>query len=145
MSVSLVVDDKACIDALKHLSDDLRDHAVEIGLRQSAAVLELKIKGKLTENGRHEPGTPTPSAPGTPPAAISSELKGSVHAEDPKRSGFGNYSVVVGASMVYARVQEFGGGPSNLPARPYVQPAIEESSTQMREAFVRVIRRYANG
>jgi hypothetical protein len=39
-------------------------------------------------------------------------------------------------TSVYARIQELGGGPSNLPARPYVRPGYEESLPRLKDLGV---------
>lgn len=70
----------------------------------------------------HAPGTPTPSAPGEPPSLISGALRRSITVEPPEHTSEG-WSIRVGPTIVYGRVQELGGGPSNLPARPYMRPA----------------------
>lgn len=70
----------------------------------------------------HAPGTPTPSAPGQPPSLISGALRRSITVEPPIHSADG-WSISVGPTIVYGRVQELGGGPSNLPPRPYMRPA----------------------
>lgn len=77
---------------------------------------------RLLSMSSHAAGTPTPSAPGQPPSLISGALRRSITVDDPERSAQG-WSINVGPTIVYGRVQELGGGPSNLPARPYMRPA----------------------
>ena len=142
MTLAIHVDSKATLDALKRMSNDVQDRASQVALMRAGLVLERAAKLKLTENGRHERGTPTPSAPGTPPAAITSTLKASVYVTHPLRVGMGDYMVMVGPTVIYGRVQELGGGPNNLPARPYMQPAAAENADKIREAYIDALRRY---
>ena len=93
------------------------------GLGEAAAALEAQIKVELSRSS-HPRGTPTPSPPGSPPSLISGNLRRSVQVEGPVVSGAWRWSVNVGPEAVYSRVQELGGGPSNLPPRPYVAPAL---------------------
>lgn len=92
-------------------------------LGHAAHYLEAQIK---TELGRtsHPPGTPTPSPPGSPPSLITGNLRRSAQVEGPTQTGPGVWTASVGMESVYARVQELGGGPSQLPARPYMTPAL---------------------
>jgi hypothetical protein len=89
--------------------------ATERALAQAGHYLEGQIKDALGLTS-HPPGTPTPSAPGTPPSLV---------------TGPASWSVSVGMESAYARVQELGGGPSRLPARPYVAPAFAASLPKM--------------
>lgn len=112
------------------------DAATALALKRAGLVVERATKEKLSEQGRHRPGTPTPSPPGSPPSIITGALRASVRTEEPKRLGFGKYELMVGPTMVYARVQELGGGPRNLPARPYLRPAYEGSSDRAQAELV---------
>jgi hypothetical protein len=80
----------------------------------------------------HAPGTPTPSAPGQPPSLISGALRRSIEVGDPEFRD-GGWSIFVGPTIVYGRVQELGGGPSNLPARPYMRPAWAVVTPKIRD------------
>ena len=102
-------------------------------------LVERNMKQKLSRWGRHEKGTPTPSQPDTPPAIVSGQLRRSVKTS-PVQQGFKGYQITIGPTMVYARVQELGGGPRNLPARPYVQPTMEESKDEVRKLFMDELR-----
>lgn len=87
----------------------------------------------------HGKDTPTPAAPGEPPSLITGQLRRSVRMI-PKGPGH----VQVGATTVYARIQELGGWAgsghaSYLPPRPYLKPALRNSRTAMRAAAVKVI------
>lgn len=123
---------RATIAAMSRLQGQV-DAATAVAIRRSGAVVERAAKLKLSENGRHERGTPTPSAPGEPPAIITSTLRASVKVGTPRRLGFGAYEVMVGPTVVYGRVQELGGG--NLPARPYMAPSLAESQDEAYKVF----------
>lgn len=87
-----------------------------------------RSKLHLTE---HERGTPTPAAPGTPPSFIGGYLQGSVTHTPVVPTGDGVWSMMVGGTAVYARIQELGGWAgrdhaSHLPPRPYLRPAYDE-------------------
>jgi len=142
MSVRIDVESKATLAALKNLEEDVQDRATQVAIMQAGLVLEREAKLMLTKSGRHPKGTPTPSAPGSPPAIVTGSLRASVKTTEPQREGMGNYSVMVGPTVIYARVQELGGGPRNLPARPYMQPAAEQSLGAVREAYINALRRY---
>ena len=49
----------------------------------------------------------------------------------------GKYVVQVGPTVIYGRVQELGGG-NNLPARPYMAPALEESLLEIYKTYEKV-------
>ena len=90
----------------------------------------------------HDAGTATPSPPGQPPSLITGQLRRSVIMR-PK----GKAHVQVGATAVYARIQELGGAAgrnhaSQLPARPYLKAAMRKlaASGEMRKAAIKVIR-----
>jgi phage gpG-like protein len=87
---------------------------------------------------------PSPSPAGSPPAVQSGDLRRSVKPMPPVGGG-PVWSVVVGGTTVYARIQELGGtihaknfpslgnptvgffGPEvTLPARPYIKPTAEK-------------------
>jgi phage gpG-like protein len=97
---------------------------------------EVQAQLGLSDHGR---GTPTPSSPGEPPSLITGQLRRSVIMV-PKGPGH----VRVGATTVYARIQEFGGDAgkdhaSHLPPRPYLKPAMLKSAAAAREAALKVI------
>lgn len=86
-----------------------------------AAQLELTRK-------THRAGTPTPSAPGEPPALVTGTLRRSVIATPPEPAGPARWTASAGGTVVYARIQELGGQAgrgSLLPARPYLRPATQ--------------------
>lgn len=109
--------------------------ATQQAIRQAGLVLERATKETLSQNGRHRPGTPTPSIAPSPPSIITGALRASVRTDQPKRVGFATYEVMVGPTMVYSRVQELGGGPKNLPARPYLQPSFDRSKNRMGAVY----------
>jgi phage gpG-like protein len=82
-----------------------------------------EMRRKLSQRS-HSRGTPTPSAPGTPPARISGRLEGSVTASSPTGGG-GVWRAHSGPhGVVYAAIQNFGGvagrnHTAHLPPRPY--------------------------
>lgn len=96
-------------------------NATPNALAKAAHYLEGLIKVELSRTS-HARGTPTPSPPGSPPSLITGNLRRSAQVEGPRQTGPASWSASVGMESVYARVQELGGGPSNLPARPYVAP-----------------------
>lgn len=123
-----------------------RSAALGMGLLMTA-----QTKITLTRYS-HEEGTPTPSPEGEPPAIISDDLRESIIPLPPVGSG-PVWSVIVGGTVVYARIQELGGDiyPKNsggwlankstgqvfltpysakdhvtLPPRPYLKPTAEE-------------------
>jgi phage gpG-like protein len=80
---------------------------------------------RLLALSSHPPGTPTPSAPGQPPSLISGALRRSIEVGQPELRD-GGWSIEVGPTIVYGRIQEFGGTAGNgatLPPRPYMRPA----------------------
>lgn len=93
-------------------------------VRRGQAVVNANIKRQFT--GAHKPGEPTTSEPGQPPDVVTGTLRRSVVSSTPVLSGLMATGTVY-PSAVYARVQELGGGPSDLPPRPYTAPASDES------------------
>ena len=93
-------------------------------------LLEREIKQTLSTSS-HPPGTPTPSSPGEPPSLISGTLRRSISMQGPVPLGSGRRMAQVGPTAVYGRIQELGGstgrgGATELPPRPFVQPAYEK-------------------
>jgi phage gpG-like protein len=115
------------------------DIATRLATGAAADLLRAAIIEKLTEKS-HPPGTPTPSAPGEPPAQVSGRLARSVERDEPRERGFGDYEATVGPDTAYARIQEQGGftgrgHATRLPARPYLAPSIAETAPRMRDIF----------
>lgn len=142
MTVSVKVDSASTLRALKQLTDDVRDKGQQVALTQAGLVVERAAKVKLSENGRHPEGTPTPSAPGSPPSIISGTLRASVKTFKPVKRGFGQYSILVGPTVVYGRIQELGG--DNLPPRPYMRPAADLSERDVRNVYINALRKYTS-
>jgi hypothetical protein len=87
----------------------------------------------------HAPGTPTPSAPGEPPAMISGELAASIVPGEPFGDG-GTFGIEIGPTAVYSRIQELGGlcgknYRTSLPPRPYLGPAAELATDDIGDVF----------
>lgn len=93
---------------------------------------------------RHPFATKTPSAPETPPAAISGALAGSMMNEPAVPIGDAEYLAKSGPTTRYSRIQELGGwmeghplmhwredgvqhwsAGHSLPPRPYMKPVLE--------------------
>jgi phage gpG-like protein len=105
----------------------------------AVAMREVQRQLGLTE---HSLGTPTPSAPGEPPSLVTGQLRRSVRMI-PK----GRAHVQVGATTVYARIQELGGDAgrghaTHLPRRPYLAAALKKvtESGALTKAAAKVIR-----
>lgn len=108
--------------------------ALEVGTRTGVGLvahkLEAAAKKELNRQG-HARRTPTPSAPGQPPARVSGDLLRSIQVKGPTGIS-GTYEASVGPTMVYGRIQELGGKTGRghrvtLPARPYMDPALKAS------------------
>ena len=122
----------------------LRDRtplAADLAAAAMGAVAMRAVQAELGTSS-HALGTPTPSQPGEPPSLITGQLRRSVIMR-PK----GRAHVQVGATTVYARIQELGGAAgrnhaSQLPARPYLKAAMRKlaASGEMRKAAIKVIR-----
>ena len=110
-------------DRLRRLADRAEGPAGRAAATAGAEALRDEMKRKLGQRG-HPRGTPTPSAPGTPPARVSGALMGSVTAS-PAMGGGGVWRAHSGPhGIVYAAIQNFGGTAgrhhaSHLPPRPY--------------------------
>lgn len=112
---------------------DAVDDVLEQLQRQARRMLSL---------GWHSPGTPTGSAPGSPPWRISGRLSRAITVVKARPTGAGKWSGKVGPTrVVYARIQEIGGWAgrrhrSYLPPRPYMKPAVRLVKPTVRHAFV---------
>ena len=140
----------AAADALLERVRSATDRAVDDGL----ALIQKAAQTNLT-HFTHPPGTPTPSAPGDPPALISGALRRSIKVRRTKH-GPGVYEGRVGPSIVYGRIQELGGrlgqnprrgmwrSPGFLPPRPYLRPAAFNAAPKVRkllaDAWARAMR-----
>ena len=98
--------------------------------------------GRLLSLGSHPRGTPTGSAPGSPPWLISGRLSRSITVVKATAASGGKWSGKVGPTrVVYARIQEVGGWAgrhhrSFLPPRPYMKPAVRLVKPKIRDTFV---------
>lgn len=107
---------------------------------EAAKHVRDKAKELLTQRS-HARGTPTPSPPGQPPAKISGDLAGSMTASDPTQQGIGHWLAETAPHTVYAAIQEHGGnagrgGASYLPPRPYMAPAVEQSTAEIVAGYL---------
>jgi phage gpG-like protein len=95
--------------------------------------VEAEVK-KLLSLSSHPPGTPTPSAPGSPPSLVTGNLRRSVRVGDLDGGGT-RWRVSVSSNTVYSRIQEFGGraNHSSLPPRPYMAPGLALASAAVRD------------
>ncbi len=106
----------------------------------AAHLIERTAKEKLAEKS-HERGTPTPSAPGEPPALVTGNLRRSITVVGPDPESVGGYpgwKAQIGPTAIYGRVQELGGetGRGLLPPRPYLTPAYDEVHPKLRGIFM---------
>jgi hypothetical protein len=124
--------------ALELLGTTRMNEAARAAADATAAIVAHGAQENLGRTS-HAKGTPTPSAPGQPPALISGALQAAVHTVAATASGFGHYTADVTVDSAYALVQEAGGrtgrdGKTTLPARPYLAPAVNEHLTDMEQA-----------
>lgn len=110
------------------------DAAALRSVTRSQALFEGKLKAAYTDS--HRRGTPTPAAPGRPPAVVTGTLRRSVTSDRPQTIGPGSYSGQTYPSTVYARIQELGGVTGRghrtvLPPRPSVGPTLESIKPQL--------------
>lgn len=121
-----------------------------------AAAAAMAREGKraiedILERRSHARGTPTPSAPGQPPAKISGHLRDNIIVTLPRQAGA--YRWVAGAGpdgVVYARIQNQGGITGRghrtvIPPRPYMLPAVTASRAAAHEAGARAFRAVVHG
>lgn len=132
-------------DALRRLADRAESEGGRAAANAMADAGQAEIRRKLSQKS-HARGTPTPSAPGTPPARISGRLEGSI-ATTPATGGGGTWTAYAGPrGVVYAAIQNYGGQAgrhhaSHLPPRPYmgVDEALPRISQAAQSAFYRAI------
>lgn len=124
---------KEAIAALEKKNAQI-DAATRTATAKVLHLVERRTKEKLGEKS-HQAGTPTPSQPGEPPALITGNLRRSITVKGPDALGAGAYQGQVGPTAIYGRVQELGGGPHNLPARPYLQPAYDDLRAEIPDIF----------
>jgi phage gpG-like protein len=114
--------------ALEGLAASL-NQATRTATAQASHLLEREIKQTLSTSS-HPRGTPAPSSPGEPPSLVTGTLRRSITVKGPHPLGLGRWEAEIGPTAVYGRIQELGGvtgrgGATELPPRPYVQPAFE--------------------
>lgn len=123
---------EAMITALRRVSTRTQN-TTPGALAKAAHEVEKNAKALLSLTS-HPYGTPTPSSPGSPPSLVSGHLRRSVQVNgSPAQNGPGSWSIDVLVLARYARVQELGGGPSHLPARPYMEPALMTSLPRIEQ------------
>jgi phage gpG-like protein len=107
-------------------------------LAQAGHLVEGLVKQELSRSS-HPRGTPTPSAPGSPPSLISGALRRSIQVEGPQQLGGASWTVSVGTNIVYGPIQERGGmaGHARLPARPYMYPGLMAALPGFESLMVR--------
>lgn len=93
-------------------------------------VLEAEAK-RLLGLTSHARGTQTPSEPGQPPSVITGTLRRSIKVTTPESTGATGWTISVGPTVIYGRIQELGGdtgrgGATHLPPRPYMAPALKK-------------------
>lgn len=102
--------------------------AAKVAVTTGGHLIEAEAKRQLSLTS-HTQGTVTPSAPGEPPALVSGTLRRSIRVTTPEATGPTGWTISVGPTAVYGRVQELGGDTgaydSHLPARPYLKPALD--------------------
>jgi hypothetical protein len=120
--------------------------ATDAGVDAGLSLIQAGAQQNLAHFS-HPPGTPTPSAPGDPPALISGALRRSIRVRRTKR-GPDRYEGRVGPTIVYGRIQELGGQlghnprhgmwrtPGRLPPRPYLAPAVFNAAPKVRKLLI---------
>lgn len=121
---------------------DLKVTQMRAATRQATAkalhLLERRAKENLARSS-HRLGEPTSSLPGDPPALVSGNLRRSITVTGPTAVTASTWKGQVGPTAVYGRVQELGGdtGRATLPARPYMDPALRDTLTEIQAIFAR--------
>jgi hypothetical protein len=129
---------------LKIIADRASSAAPRAAVQALGQAGETMTKLTLSRQ-THPAGTPTPSAPGSPPALVSGDLRRAVHRAPAVPSGVARWSQVQGCLVVYGAVHEFGpvvitakrfpqlgnpdagffGAQVTIPRRPWVRPSME--------------------
>lgn len=110
--------------------------AAEAATADGLGAVEREEK-RMLRRFSHAPGTPTPSPPGQPPALITGALRRSWRATAPRRTRTWTVYAKGGPTAPQSRVQELGGGPSDLPRRPFHRPAVEASRVAIFDGYRR--------
>lgn len=142
MTVTLSVNQAE--DALQHLGD-LAKAATRSAAEGMGAAAQRAIQQQLGTSS-HAPGTRTPSAPGSPPALVTGQLRRSVRRTFSASTGEATWETHIAPTTVYARIQELGGRAgrdhrSTLPPRPYVAPALARSESAISDAATRIFQK----
>jgi phage gpG-like protein len=132
-------------DRLRRLAERADGPAGRDAANAGAQSLADAMTHKLSMRG-HSRGTPTPSAPGTPPARVSGRLAGSVTAS-PASGGGGVWTAHSGPhGVIYEAIQNYGGvagrnHTAHLPPRPYTAKDSDRSaaSRAATDAFHRAM------
>lgn len=101
-------------------------------VKRGEAVVESAAKRSFT--GSHRRTEPTTAPPGHPPDVVTGMLRRSIVSSPVEMNGFTAKGTVY-PTAIYARIQELGGiagRGAHLPARPYLQPSLEESMPELR-------------
>ena len=110
----ITVDVSAAEAALDELVLLVREAAFQASVNSAHEIQERTREFLLARH--HAPHTKTPSAPGSPPAAISGDLAGSILVSDDGDSAF------VGPTTDYGRIQELGGWMQGHPFMHWQEP-----------------------
>lgn len=100
------------------------------GAMEGGAELMAGRARELLSQRMHPKNTKTPSAPGQPPAAIIGSYRLHDSVEVRPGLGPGGLETEVRSELPYSLIQEYGGiagHGSRLPARPYFEPALEQT------------------
>src|SRR5689334_23888818 len=79
--------------------------ATRVATATALHLIEKRAKEKLSEKS-HQPGTPTPSGRGEPPALITGNLRRSIKVTGPDPEGVDGWRGKVGPTAIYGRIQE---------------------------------------
>lgn len=126
----------AAVAALEAKTLKMRS-ATALATRRALSLIERNTKQKLRTH-THRENEPTTSPPGDPPAWVTGTLARSVSVEGPTPIGAATWRGRVGPTAVYGRIQELGGSAgrgATLPARPYMQPAFDDSLQEIHRIF----------
>ncbi|MEY9937290.1 hypothetical protein [Streptacidiphilus sp. MAP5-3] len=140
LTVRGVDDLRAALEEMTTRVQRATPQAVEAGAKEMKSAVQAKLELKS-----HARGTPTPAAPGEPPAKIDGRLRDSVRYDPPMQTQPGLWMTVLGATTVYAAIHELSGWAgrnhaSFIPKRPYLRPAAEETmrNPAFRAAFAKI-------
>ena len=119
------------------------DRATADATAMASDLVEGRARANLARTS-HSRRTPTPSAPGSPPAKIDGTLQNSWQHSLPLPDGVGGWVCTLTSDLPYSSIQEVGGWAgrghrSHLPPRPYLRPAVDDAaaSGEIRDAYMR--------